>query len=278
MSLGIYELLYQPGQKAILGPPFITLNTAEYNEPHLRELLAFEYFCREKLWERHYVSGLLSPQFTRKTGISPNEAELFIRERPKHDIYLFHPYPRELRIQNHFLELAELEHPGISDAIQYVWRTVLGRNRPILDLPSKQHFCCHCNYIAATPRFWSKYSLFVISFMELLRSEEGAFLRKSAPYTLTRTKDTELPIAVFVFERALSHFLCEGFRIWNIANYAYIKRGYLPPELFAGEEDLVNSLASNCVRRHKYSKDILNDKRSSATIAYYHFRRLWSSA
>lgn len=278
MSLGIYELLYQPGQKAILGPPFFTLNTANYNEPHLRELLAFEYFCREKLWERHSVSGLLSPQFTRKTGISPKEVELFIRERPEHSIYLFHPYPRELEIQNHFLELAELEHPGISDAMQYVWRRILGRNRPILDLPSKQLFCCHCNYIAATSKFWRRYSLFVISFMGLLRSEEGAFLLRSTPYTLTRTKDTELPIAVFVFERALSHFLCEEFRNWDIANYAYVKPEYLPPELFTGEEALINSLASNCVRQHKCGEDILTRKRSSATIAYYHYRRLWSRA
>jgi len=274
LNLGAYEILYTQGQRPLLGNPFISLNTADFNEPTLRELVAFEFFCREEIWTRHSVSGLLSPRFTKKTGIETCDVKQFINNNPEREIYLFHPYPRELRIQRHFMELAELEHPGISNALSRVWTKILDKELPRIYLPSQSNLCCHCNFILAKSAFWEKYSGFVISFMELLRRGDGTFLLQPTPYTLTKTGDKKLPIAVFVFERALSHFIYEEFDASTVLNYTYTKPGYYPPELFTGEDEYVNNLIGKYHSADNSKKSLPESQASRATLEYYSYRKI----
>jgi len=265
LNLGAYELLYEPEQKAVLGPPFMSMQTASFNQSNLRELLAFEHFCEHRLWAQHDVSGLLSPRFTQKTGVSAVQAHEFVVQNPGFAAYLFHPYPRELKVQSTFLDLAELEHPGIVQALDEIWRLVLGRQRPTLLLPAMQHMCCHCNYILATPKFWASYTEFVIGFMRLLRSPEGNFLMRPTPYTLSRTNDAELPMAVFAFERALSHFIAEQCAPDDVINYAYAQPSWAAPEIFTHEDNITQSLSAACVEKA--------DLKRHATPAYFHYRK-----
>lgn len=265
MNLGAYELLYEPGQKAVLGPPFLSIDTASFNRSDLRELMAFEYFCQHRLWLQHDVSGLLSPRFTQKTGISAVQVQAFINDNPGYSAYLFHPYPRELRVQSTFLDLAELEHPGIAQALDKIWLGVLGRQRPTVSLPNQQHLCCHCNYILAGPKFWGAYAEFVAGFMRMLRSPGGAFLLQPTPYTLSRTQDAELPMAVFAFERALSHFIADQCSPDDVINYAYAQPSWTAPELFTHEDSITQSLTAACVEKANLKQH--------ATPAYFHYRK-----
>ncbi len=265
MSLGAYELLYEEGQQPVLGEAFLSLNTASFNQSDLRELLAFEHFCHQRIWEQHSLSGLFSPRFTQKTGITGTQLQEFVDNNPGYNAYLFHPYPRELQIQNTFLDLAELEHPGITSALDRVWQLVLGRQRPTLQLPQQQHICCHCNYILATQYFWQAYSQFVLGFVGLLRKPQGAFLLQPTPYTLSKTNDSQLPIAVFAFERALSHFIAEQLLPTKVINYAYQVDTWQAPELFIDEQRIVQALSCSPSNRHSTP--------NIATQAYFHYRK-----
>jgi hypothetical protein len=264
-KLGAYELLYEEGQQPILGAPFLSLNTASFNQSNMRELLAFEYFCRHRLWGQHSVSGLFSPRFTQKTGITGAQLQQFVHSNPGYEAYLFHPYPRELQLQNTFLDLAELEHPGITAALDQVWQLLVGRQRPTVQLPQQQHLCCHCNYLLGTPQFWQAYSQFVLSFVSLLRKPQGAFLLQATPYTLSKTNDSQLPMAVFAFERALSHFITDHLLPTKVINYAYHVGAWQAPELFHDERRIVQALSCSPSNRHSTP--------NTATQAYFFYRK-----
>lgn len=274
MNIGAYEVIYEVGQEPVLGKPFLQLHTTRFNIPNLRELMAFEYFCQNHLWLKHDVSGLFSPRFTSKTGISAESVELFVINNPHHDVYLFHPYPRELQVQSTFLDLAEHEHPGISDALDRVWLWVLGRRKPTLHLPQQQNMCCHCNFVLATSVFWSEYSDFVLGFMHFLRNPQGRFLLKPTTYTLSKTKQTALPIAVFVFERALSHFIAEHLRPEQVVNYAFNQNDWFVPEVFPGEADFINTLKAKCTPPFNNSVTTIYTQKKLATQSYFFFRKV----
>ena len=274
MNLGAYELLYEEGQQPVLGAPFLPLNTASFNQSDLRELLAFEYFCQQRIWQQHSVSGLFSPRFTQKTGITGTQLQQFVDNNPGYDAYLFHPYPREIQIQNTFLDLAELEHPGITSALDQVWQLVLGRRRPTVELPQQKHICCHCNYILGTPRFWQAYSQFVLGFVDLLRKPQGQFLLQATPYTLSKTNDSQLPMAVFAFERALTHWIAERLKPAQVLAYSFNDNDWLAPEVFSGEADFVGKLKSVFELPLQHHTKI--NQKALATHAYYYYRKLWS--
>lgn len=274
MNLGAYELLYEDGQQPTLGSPFLSLNTANFNQPDLRELLAFEYFCQHRLWAQHSVSGLFSPRFTQKTGITGTQLRQFVLNNQGYEAYLFHPYPRELKLQHTFLDLAELEHPGIIAALDQVWQILLDRQRPTVQLPQQQHICCHCNYILATPVFWQAYSQFVFSFMHLLRSPEGQFMLQPSPYTLSKTTDRFLPLAVFTFERALSHWIAQQLQPAQVLNYFDNRNDWCAPEVFPGEADFVRNLTSGFEKPLLCQTVLPKNEKALATQAYYYYRKL----
>ena len=274
MNLGIYELLYEVGQRPILGTPFLSYDTSGFNRSELRELLAFEHFAKNSIWASHNLSGLLSPRFTQKTGLTSSQVVNFIEDNPGYQVYLFHPYPNELLLQNHFLELAELEHPGITDALDRVWRIIFNSKREQIEIPQNQHICCHCNYFVADQVFWKKYGEFVCDFLKLLKSKEGAFLTESTPYTLTKTDDVELPMGVFVFERALSHFINQNIPTHKVINLPYSGVKWSAPELFAGEFDYVQSKLQTFNQISNSKTMEFRQKKSMATFDYFNHRKM----
>jgi len=278
LNIGAYELLYEDGQLPILGGEFLNYDTSDINQSEFRELLAFERFCQSDMWSHHDLSGIFSPRFFDKTGISGEMLINFIDVNPNYDVYLFHPYPLELLVQNNFLDLAELEHPGIQKVLHVVWEKIFGEELPQIRLPHDRMVCCHCNYVIASPHFWSLYAKFVQSFMALLDSDVGNLLRETTPYTLTKTKDASLPMVVFVFERVLSHFIKRFIPVDRVINFAYAQSNWRPIELFPNENYFVRELLNVCKQKSlKHGASMEVAQFMTATHAYFYYRKLWSS-
>jgi len=271
LKLGSFEILYATGQHPSLGSDFLGFDAVSVNKSIYRELFAFGDFVRQERWLHYDLSGLFSPKFFSKTGISQSDYMSFIVDNPGYDVYLFHPYPRELSLANHFLELAELEHPGISRALSDVWCSIFRFPPSLVDAHVDKRICCHSNYFLGSQRFWIEYSVFVSRFIQFMESAEGWILREFTPYTLTKSCDRALPLGVFVFERALSIFLKSKTEEFRVINYAYSGRDWSPPEIFAGEEKFVNELLGMV-------EAVDQSKRSGAYTAalhtYYNYRRL----
>jgi len=242
VNIGGFELIYRPGQALVLGKRFATFDVSDKNRTELRELTAFHSFAKSDLWSEYDSCGLFSPKFLQKSNITSDEYVEFIEANRGVDVYLFHPFPRENLIANHFLELAELEHPGISAALSRVWQYIFGRDLPEIDMQRNREYACHCNYFSGNQRFWKEYSGFICRFFDLLESEEGAFLRAHTPYTLTQTSDRDLPMAVFVFERSLTHFLFDNRKKFRVVNLATDCHSWHPCEVFRGEANFITDV------------------------------------
>lgn len=276
MDIGCFEILYLPGQTQRLPEPFQGFDVSDINEAPYRELQAFHRFAKERAWNRHEYSGLFSPRFLAKTGLTSQAFVRFMREHPGHDIYLFHPFPRELSIANHFLELAEMEHPGITAGLDYVWSQVMECRRPDILLPEDAIHCCHCNYFVASKRFWSEYGRFVERFMELLNSRDDGPLHALTPYTLSKADEQQLPLAVFVFERSLSLFLKHHDHRWATVNLAYTPDArWSPPELFPGEDPYVAHLGAEISNGSENAAELQLRRRAAVHTYYQHRKELF---
>jgi len=272
--LGSYELIYEPNQKPNLSEGFLPFDSSDVNRPELREITGFRKFAETGIWKDHELSGLFSPKFLQKSGITADSFRDFISSNPGYDVYLFHPFPKELSIANHFLELAEYEHPGIESILSKVWISLFGTELPKILLPDEGDICCHCNYFVASQLFWEGYSEFISGFCHLLESDVGKELLGFTPYTLSKGDDIELPIAAFVFERCLSHYLKMRENKLTILNFSVVAEDWVPPELFDGEHEFLYSLLKGVQLQESFGKEHAKKARELAVVSYYAFRKL----
>lgn len=271
--IGLYEIGYSRGKPRQLDESFQRYDSSDVNNPPYREIPAFYKFASSNLWRGEGYFGLFSPRFTIKTGVTGTEVERFIHQTPGYDIYLFHPYPREILIANEFLSLAELEHAGISDALNNVWINIFGRPRPLVHLKNDFALCCHCNYFVANQRFWNGYSKFVKRFYAYLFSEEGSVLRSYTEYTLDTSGDTHLPLGVFAFERCLTLYLSMKREEISSVNYAFANQAWSPVDSFYDEEQYCSTLMKR-VRAAIESGTYSARAYDLAIAAYYNYRKL----
>lgn len=270
LNIGAYELIYEEGQCRLLGESFIPFYAVSVNRPIYRELSAFLEFSKCRQWEIHDISGLFSPKFYEKSGVSGGQFDSFLKTNPGFDLYLFHPFPRERSIASHFLELAELEHPGITSALRSVWNSLFGRDLPVVDSVNDGYLWCHCNYFLGSRKFWEEYSLFVQNILELMESGCCDFLLELTPYTLSKTVDSFLPLGVFVFERSLTHFIADRRDQLKIVNFSSTSN-WMPPELFAGEAEVVKDLLQGIESVPQYAAQYA---RELAVKSYFYRRKL----
>lgn len=257
MDTKIYQVNYSKSCDTMKGVDFI-INNVE-SDPKYRELPAFLNFVKEKKYNLSSYSGILSPAFQNKTKISVKKMKNIIRKNPGYDVYIVHPYSREIELADHFMQLAELEHPGISKLMNSLWLEFYGENSPRINLPDHSEYCLHCNYFVANKEFWDEFSLLIKFFCGNISHLGG---ESRVPYNLSRTSDLELPISVFAFERLFTHFLFfkrEKYRLFNIG----IECNMEFPEVFQGESLLIDNL----------KKYIESDKNSWLEI-YYAFRKI----
>ena len=257
MDIKIYQVIYSKSLDIMKGVDS-TINNLDSN-PKYRELPAFLNFVQDKKYTLSSYSGILSPAFQNKTKISVKKLKNIIRNNPGYDVYIVHPYRREIELADHFMQLAELEHPGISKLINLLWLEFYGENSPRINLPDHSEYCLHCNYFVANKEFWDEFGFLLNYFWANICHLGG---ERSVPYNLSRTSDLELPIAVFAFERLFTHFLffkCEKYSLFNIG----VEYNMRFPEVFDGESLLIENL----------KKHIRSDKKTWLEI-YYAFRKM----
>ena len=92
-SIGIYQPLFNEAIREYLDPGFITLDWLHNPSPELRELALHHHILQSRLFERHDLTGLLSPKFFSKTGLTSREVKDWIKQNPGHEIYCFDGRP-----------------------------------------------------------------------------------------------------------------------------------------------------------------------------------------
>lgn len=262
-KITLFEAYYSDCQKKSLDPGFELYDSREINEHLYREVPIFKKFCLTSSWSGSEYSGLFSPRFTEKTGLTSDHIRDFIYSKPGADIYLFHPFKYELAVSSDFMQLAELEHPGIKGELNNIWREIFSQNLPIVDSRNDFNLCCHCNYFVANKSFWGEYSKFILEFSQnWLKSD-------LTQYSLAKDGMLNLPMSVFMFERALTHYLKDHTE-FAVENYS-AHSDWEQIELFKGEKLFCDELIAKILKSPETERSELFDL---ATKAYYFYRRV----
>ena len=244
------------------------LDVTEDNIPDLREYNAFRKYCLDALYLSSDYSGLVSSKFENKTGLSINEALGYADKTV--DIILFHPYPLELTLQNNFMQLAELEHPGITRKLNKLWYKIFGSDLPRVHLPENVIYCCHCNYFLANKKFWDSYSLVISKMDELFSNGElDEFLYDASPYNLRTDAEEMVSFFPFMFERLLTHYLYDNRDNFVVKNIS-LETGFDPVHVFKNEGKFVYFLKFIFFFN---KRGLRNFKMTVATRIYYYVRK-----
>lgn len=267
--LAVYQIAYDNSTCNAVFDEIETFNISSKNIPKFREINAIKLFTASKPWEKHKYTGIFSPRFSEKTQITYSQIAEFISEEQDADIFLFHPYPLEFSIANGFLDLAELEHPGITQALEDVWCKIFNDSLPYVSCRDDVSLICHCNYFIASESFWENYSNFVDQYWDYLIAGNNT-LQNKTDYTLSKSKDIDLPLGVFAFERALTLFLKYHEEKFTVGNFSDWNKRHKFPELFKGELELISGI-KNVLDLYPIEQQI--EARFHSVQFYYEMRK-----
>jgi hypothetical protein len=113
-AIGIYQPFFNEAVRQYLDPGFIALDWLQNPDPPLRELALHRHILQSRLFERHELTGLFSPKFFSKTGLTSSDVKDWINQNPGHEVYCFDG------------------RPYVSYAFYKAWSEVLVAIRPIL--------------------------------------------------------------------------------------------------------------------------------------------------
>jgi hypothetical protein len=198
---GIHTICYAPGMAASVDPAFRPFDVSANPEVNRRETAHMLNFWRQGRHRDFAVSGLLSPKFSEKTGLSGSAFIDFIRANPGYDVWFINPFPQYFYISFNIWEQGDFFHPGLCERAARVFSSA-GINVDLAQFPrSTMDTLAFCNFWAATPRFWDRFMADVDALMSA--AEALPQMLELAPYHL----DKPAPYFPFVFERYFTTFL-----------------------------------------------------------------------
>lgn len=151
----IFEPIYATGQE-LVEPAFTALRTKNDRAPW-REFAIFVDIYRAGLHRGPGLTGVFSPKFQLKTGISGKQFVDFIEENPGGDVYIANPGPASAFINFNIWENGEMFHPGIVGASQALLDAA-GIGWDLSDQPRHGiDVLLYCNFWVGTEAFWDDY-------------------------------------------------------------------------------------------------------------------------
>jgi len=201
-EIGLYQTVFTEAVREYLDPGFIALDWLNNPRPELREIALHHHILHERLFERHRLTGLVSPKFFAKTGLTSSDVERWINENPGHEIYCFDGRPFVPYTNFNGIERGNLCHPGFGEGLRYVCQKI-GFDLPVELGRQSIRQTVHCNYWCATPGFWERWGKdIVFPLLELIENDDHVAFRNT-PY---RSRTPVLLIA-FIYERLISYYI-----------------------------------------------------------------------
>ena len=153
--IAIYEPIYLPGQ-TLSDPAFRPLRL-EANYPEWREFRIIVDMYRRGMHRLQRFTGLMSPKFGAKTGISGKLFIDFIGDNADADVCFINPFAYLSYISFNVWTQGEVYHPGLKKRAQ----DLLDSSRVDLEIENVARHgpqvLCYCNFWVGTERFWDDY-------------------------------------------------------------------------------------------------------------------------
>jgi hypothetical protein len=203
--IAIYEPLYLPGQR-LVEPAFLPLRLPDNSRASWREFGIIVDMYRRGMHRDQALTGLLSPKFGTKTGITGSQFIAFIEANPGADVYFINPYPQLAYLTYNVWTQGESAHSGL-----------VGRAQALLDgcgirwdleqAPRQgPDATCYCNYWVGTEKFWDDYvGGVLIPIARLLETEPESDAARGVMANTQHLRPT--PFLPFIIERLFSTYL-----------------------------------------------------------------------
>lgn len=167
-AVAIYQIHFEPSQRADLDPAFIPYDNSASQDP-LLEFAVFERLARDEGVRLAPLWGAVSWRFGRKTGLSGKAVIEEIERHPGFDLYFCNPEPENEGLYANQWHRGITAHPGFRELCTAVFRTA-GLDPAHLDAVTPSQMTSSCNYFVGTAAFWSAYLPFVRGIVDRARA------------------------------------------------------------------------------------------------------------
>jgi hypothetical protein len=203
--IAIYEPIYLPDQK-LAEPAFRPLRTEGNEHADWREFYLLVDMYRRGLHRQQSFTGLMSPKFRLKTGVSGTQFIEFVNANSDADVCFINPFPHIAYLSFNVWMQGECAHPGLTPRAQALLDAA-GIKLTIADMPRHDlSLLCYCNFWVGSERFWDTYVggvlLPIAEFLE--KHPDDPISRDVLSPTLHSQPAPFLP---FIVERLFSSFL-----------------------------------------------------------------------
>jgi hypothetical protein len=200
-----YEPLYQPNQK-ISSSVLTPLNWQQNPMPDWREFALYVHLYRNKKYTSSRMTGILSPKFQLKTGVTPDSFIEFVRTHLFADVILINPFPQIPSFSYNVWMQGEVAHPGITKIAEDLLAAA-GLKWRLSDVPRQStEIVCYSNFWLGTPSFWQRYVGGVL--LQIAKYLENNINSTVSKAVLLPTRHTgPAPYLPFIIERLFSTFL-----------------------------------------------------------------------
>ncbi|WP_075214744.1 hypothetical protein [Mongoliimonas terrestris] len=203
MKISLYQISYNEEVMRRRDPGLGILDVREDPSPDRREVHHMWRFWQAGHHDKADYTGLLSPKFPQKTGMTSGDIVRYIELHPGYDVYFFNPYPQHpywmFNVWNH----GEVFHPGLQRLADTIFQAA-GHKFRTEDLPRNgPDTLLFCNYWVGSAKFWNEYMTFVDGLIRAIDSNP-ALANAALSSALYPEPATFFP---FFFERTFSAFL-----------------------------------------------------------------------
>lgn len=204
-SVHIHEPQWRTGQ-SLAAPEFLPLSLPDNNHADWRELRIFVDFWRRGDHRAAGMTGIFSPKFQLKSGISGECFLAFAREQSAADVCFINVFPSIPHYAYNVWQQGEGVHPGLIRRAQALLDAA-GIGWDLSATPRHNHTnTCFGNFWVGTPCFWDGYVGNVLDpvarYLETLPGSDVArAVLEPAPYLV------DAPYLPFIAERLFSTYL-----------------------------------------------------------------------
>lgn len=161
---------------------------------------------RSALFERSGLTGVLSPKFFAKTGLTSDDVQSWIADNPGYDLYCIDGRPFVPYAYYNAMERAERRHgPHFEQRLRSL-AAEIGLELPGGSGRQTSEMAFHCNYWIGTQAFWHAWGRDVVGPIWRLRETASGIARVLFQRASYRSP-TPVFLIAFIYERMLSMYL-----------------------------------------------------------------------
>ena len=205
MKFAVYQIFFDEHSFQMLHPAFLPFDNTQPVDRELFEFSVIYHFFKNHGFDENTMYGFLSPSFTNKTAVTPQQLFDFVAiNYGAYDAFFFTGGWDQLSWHRNVFTQGEYYHPGFLTASIDLYEGLGWSAQSLVESCSVFSNSVFCNYVIANSRYWRSWLELADRFYALFKS--GSIPSMHAPAQYGKPGVTN---AVFLQERLHSILLMD---------------------------------------------------------------------